>query len=249
MFLLSQAPRFITGTPDLINSDGKLSFALPVLNAGTGSAGNVQLTDITLGPSARLIPPAMPVFLGDLAIDNSTSVNARFDSAGLIVGNKYLITARGTYESDGSTYGFAVNRSIAIPAPSAFPVELLKAHVETALQPGVWAYTLFNDELPASPQYINAFSMDVVAPVTVTGTPAGWQVLTDNISYVAWYTDDLALPYPHHIAPGSSLGGFQIQSARTNSESIGFGITAWNHTTDQAGLVQLSATLSPSRVS
>jgi hypothetical protein len=249
MFLLSQAPRFITGTPELINTDGKVTFALPVLNAGTGAAGNVRLTDISLGPSARLIPPAMPVFLGELAVDNSVSVNARFDGAGLIVGNKYLITARGTYESDGSTYGFAVNRSIAIPAPSALPVELLQAHVETAVASGVWAYTLFNDELADSPQHINAFSMDVVAPVTVTGTPAGWQFLTDNVSYVAWYAEDLTLPYPHHVAPGSSLGGFQIQSARANSESIGFAITAWNHDTDQAGLVQLSATLSPSRVS
>lgn len=245
MVLLVQSPRFSTGTPDVLNSENRVSFALPLLNIGTGTAANVQVTSITLG-SATLLSPPLPVFLGDLGADNAVSANARFSGSGLTVGSRYLVTVRGTYESGGATFGFTVNRYIVIPSPIEAPVSLLKARAEVAASSGVWSYSLFNDESPDSPQFINAFSLDIVAPVTVIGTPEGWEVLTDNASFVLWFAADQKLPYPHHIAPGMSLGGFSIQSSRVNSEPTGFSITAWDHQNDQAGLVSLDAILSPS---
>lgn len=248
MLLLAQAPRFATGTPDVLNSENRVSFALPLLNIGTGTAANVQITSITLGAATRLSPP-LPVFLGDLGVDNAVSANARFNGSGLTVGGRYLITVRGTYQSGGATFGFTVNRYIVIPPPVEPPVRLLKARVEVAAAAGVWSYTLFNDEAPDSSQFINAFSLDIVAPVTVTGTPEGWDVLTDNASFVLWFATDQEAPYPQHIAPGASLGGFVIQSPRINSETTGVSITSWDHQNDQAGLVALDASLSPSRAS
>ena len=247
MFLLVQAPRFSTGTPDVLNSENRISVTLPLLNIGTGAATNVRVTSITLGSATRLSPP-LPLFLGDMGVDNTESVYGRFSINGLAVGSRHLMTVRGTYQSDGATFGFTVNRYIVIPSPVEPPVRMLKARASVAAASGVWSYTLFNDEAPGSQQFINAFSLDIVAPVNVTGTPTGWQMVTDNASFVLWFAADQQPPYPHHIVPGASLGGFAIQSSRSSSEATGFSITAWDHQNDEAGLVSLDAVLSPSRV-
>src|ERR1041385_5252366 len=114
MSLIAKAPRFLTGKPDVISSENGLSFSLPLINRGTGPATNVRVTDITLESATRLSPAAMPVFLGTLAVHNFVPVNARFDSSSLIVGGRYLIVVRGTYESGGVTYGFEGNHRIAV---------------------------------------------------------------------------------------------------------------------------------------
>ncbi len=139
----------------------------------------------------------------------------------------------------------STSESIAVLPPTQLPIALLKARVKVAVAAGIWTYTIFNDEPLSSQQFVAAFSLDVVAPVTVTGVPPGWEVETDNVSYVLWTASDLQLPYPHHIAPGGSLGGFQIQSPRKDSESTAYIVTAWNHQTDNAGLVSPGLILSP----
>jgi hypothetical protein len=247
MFLLVQSPRFSTGTPEVVNSENRVSFALPLLNTGTGTAVNVRVTGITLGSAVRLSPP-LPLTLGDLGVDNAVSANARFSASGLTVGGRYLVTGKGTYQSEaGATFGFSVNRYIVIPSPVEPSIRLLKAHVNVAPASGIWSYTLFNDEAPESSQFINAFSLDVVAPVTVIGTPSGWDFQTDNASFVLWFATEQQPPYTQHIAPGASLGGFSIQSARSSSEATGYSLTAWDHQNDQAGLVTFDAVYSPAR--
>ena len=135
-----------------------------------------------------------------------------------------------------------------LPAPTTAPVTLLQAHVDVAVGSGFWSYTVVNDELGSSSEFISGLSLDIAAPSTVTSTPPGWQVLTDGASYVMWYAADEQAPYPNHIAPGASLSGFAIKSASTSSESTGFALTAWNHQTNAASLVTFSAVLSPLRV-
>ena len=246
---VTQAPSFSTRTPNILNSANKLSLSIPVLNTGTATANNVVVTGITLGSSIPL-NPAMPVVLGDLGADNAVAVNASFSAANLTVGNRYLVTVRGTYALGNATYGFTINRFIVVSAPVVPPVALLSAHVQVSvdLVASTWSYTVFNDELVGSSQrFINAISIDMTAPFTVTGTPTGWAVDTDNFSYVLWFAVDVQLPYPHHVAPQASLGGFQIMSARGSSESKGLSITSWNHQTDQADLTALGDTSVPSR--
>lgn len=247
MFLSAQAPRFSTWTPGVLNNENELTVSLPILNIGDSAAANVRVTGITLGSATRLSPAGLPIFIGDLGEYGTDSVAARFDASGLAVGGKYLFTIQGTYESGGATYGFAVNRYIVVPTPSHPEVVWLRARVEVAVEPGIWTYTIFNDEPPDNPQFITTISLDVVAPVTVTGVPEGWEVETDNATYVLWYATDLQLPYPHHIAPGRFLGGFQIQSQRRESESTAYVVTGWNHQSDEAGLVSPDVVLSPSR--
>jgi hypothetical protein len=242
------APQFTSGTPEILNSENELTVSLPLLNIGSEAAANVELTDIILRSTTRLSPAGMPLFIGNLAPDNTAAISPRFDSRPLTVGSRYLLTVRGTYDVSGTVYGFAVNRYIVVPAASPPPVELLKARVAVVVIPGSWTYTIHNNEAPLSQQFIAAFSLDIVAPVTVIGTPEGWEVETDNSSYVLWVATDQQLPYPHHIAPGGSLGGFQIQSSsRMQSESTPYVVTAWNHQSDEAGLVSPDLVLSPSR--
>ena len=79
-------------------------------------------------------------------------------------------------------------------------------------QPGTWFYTAFNDEPPGSPLFISSFAVVLNGPILVFGAPDGWTTETDYISHVLWFNLDTALPYPHDIAPGESLGGFFIES-------------------------------------
>lgn len=242
------SPHFSTGRPLILNSDSEITVSMPITNIGPGAAANVRVTDIILGTAARVSPPGFPVFLAaSLPAHNFASVSPRFSASQLVVGGKYLITVRGTYETGSATYGFAVNRYILVPTPSPPPVASVRAHVGVSATREVWTYTIFNDEPQTSQQFIAAFSLDVVAPATVTRTPRGWVALTDNASYVLWYANDQQPPYPHHIAPGGSLGGFQIQSPRSGSESTAYIVTAWDHQANKAGLVFPDLVLSPSR--
>jgi hypothetical protein len=248
MQAIAQAPSFSTRTPGILNDGNAVAFSVPVLNMGAGTANNLRILTITLGSATR-ISPALPLFAGNLAAGNFVSVNASFSSSGVVVGSKYLITIRGTYDVGSLSYAFAVNRFVTIPAPVSPPVAFLKAHIQVAVDQtlGFWSYTLYNDEPSGSPRFIAAVSFDMDAPFTVTGTPAGWIVQTNNSSYVLWHAGDQQQPYPHHIPPGSSLGGFQIQSARSSSEAKPFSVVSWNHQTDKADLTAFGTTLVPSR--
>jgi uncharacterized repeat protein (TIGR01451 family) len=238
---------FSTMAPEVLNTSNTVSFSLPIINTGSAPATNVFITDIHLDSATRLAPAQFPVFAGKLGVYNIIFANAKFSGDGFTDGRTHLITVRGTYQVQSVTYTFEVYRVLRIPAPTIFPVDLLQAHIDVTIDSGQWSYTAVNDEPHGSSQFINAVSLDIVAAVTVTHTPAGWQVLTDSASYVLWYVVDQRAPYPNHIAPGSSRAGFAIQSARRGSESTGFALTAWNHQTDAAGLVTFGAVSSPSR--
>ena len=222
-----QGPAFSTRTPDVVNSAGKLTLSIPILNTGDAAAADVTITGLSLGAAARL-EPVLPLVVGDVAAANVIALSPTFSINGLVVGGRYVVAIRGTYRSGNVAYGVMLNRYITVPAAIAPPVSLLAAHVTVAVDAivGAWAYTLRNDESSSSPRCINAISLDMAAPFTVTGTPPGWAADTDNVSYVLWYAIDTALPYPHHIAPGSSRGGFQIynQSGQRTSEAKPYSI-------------------------
>jgi hypothetical protein len=138
--------------------------------------------------------------------------------------------------------------------PTAVP-PALAAHVKVKVEPDdenkrgirTWSYRLFNDEPSDSPQFITSFVLEVAAPVTVTGTPEGWTVVTDGESNVLWYCVEQQPPYSNDIAPGTSLAGFQIQTSEHKSKHAPFGLAAWNHNANHAGAVVLDSVRSPSR--
>jgi hypothetical protein len=240
--------KFISLEPTVINTGNELYVSIPIMNTGTDVAFNIFVNSITVGSASRLSPQILPVFMGKLGNGNNASVNARFSALGLVPGQKYLLTVRGTYEAESTTAGFAVNRYVLVPATSAFPINLLKARVQVELQPLLWNYTIYNDEPKESQQFVAALSLTVAAPVEVSGVPAGWDVETDNLTYVLWYAADQNMPYPHHIPPGQSLSGFQILSSAVQSESTPYVVTSWRHDTNQAGLVVTDYVATPRRI-
>jgi len=108
-------------------------------------------------------------------------------------------------------------------------------HVELNQVGPVFDYTVFNDEPVGNSNYISTFSLSVSAPIIITSTPDGWAYISDNATYVDWFNTDPALPYPHDIAPGTSLGGFTIESTVTTSALEPYALTYWDHSLDAGG--------------
>jgi hypothetical protein len=192
-------------------------------------------------------PSVFRIFVGDLAVGNNSNVNMIFSAANLAVGARYLLTIRGTYQIGTQNLGFSVNRFIVIPAVTTLPVALLNAEVSVAIGSDSWSYAISNDEAVGSTLYIASFSLDVVAPVSITGTPAGWIGKTDNISYVGWYANDGGQPYSHQVAPAATLSGFKIASSTALSQSTAYIVTSWDHEADTSGLVFSDYISSPSQ--
>lgn len=247
MVTTNVSPKLVSAEPTLINTGTELYVSMPLMNAGIEYAPNVFIIGFTVATAPRLSPQAFPVFVGDLAPGNNGATNARFSALGLVPGQKYLLTVRGIYGAEGAPIGFAVNRYVTIPVPAPYPLNLLKARVQALVQPSIWNYTIYNEEPVSSQQLLAGFSLTIAAPVTVTGTPPGWIVETDNSTYVGWIAADENLPYPNHVRPGGSLGGFQIQSATVRSESTPYVLTSWRQDTDESGLVALDVVVTPRR--
>ncbi|BBJ22128.1 hypothetical protein [Candidatus Nitrotoga sp. AM1P] len=241
------SPKLVSAAPTLINTGIELFVSMPLINGGTEFAPNVFITGFTVASAPRLSPVSFPVFVGNLAAGNNGATNARFGALGLIPGQKYLLTVRGFYGAEGSQIGFSVNRYVTIPVPSAYPVDLLRARVQALVQTSTWNYTIYNDEPESSQQFLAGFSLTIAAPVIVTGTPPGWIVETDNATYVGWIAADENFPYPNHVRPGDTLGGFQIQSPTGYSESTPYVLTSWRQDTDESGLVAPDVVVTPRR--
>lgn len=242
------ASKVILGEPGIEHVDGQVWLNLHIVNAGEAPLSNLHITAMTLGKARRSSPPGFPIVIDLIGASSTGHVTARFSSAGLEPGAKVLFTLGGTYTVGGNAYGLSLNRFIRLPAESPAAVPGLNARVESMLRAGHWNYTLVNDEAPDSGRAIATFSLSIAAPVAVTGIPPGWAVETDGRSFVLWYAADDAPPYPHQVAPGASLGGFQLTSTHTRSEATPAALTSWLQSSDEAGPVAADYVLTPYRL-
>jgi hypothetical protein len=239
----SASPQFSTGTPSVRHFDGAIRMSMPLINIGTGTATSVTVDQITLN-NVPAIGTFLPRMIGTLGQGNIGAVRARFASSPFAVGGRYILRVRGRYRSNGVLAGFIVNRTIAVPPQTVAPIELLRGRVDHLFGGGMWEYTIFNDEPIASPHSIVAFSLDIVAPVNVTGTPVGWQVIATDHSLL-WHVADLTGGY--ELRPGAFTGGFALTSNRLQSEGTAFSLSAWNYASGEAGPAAFGATASPAR--
>lgn len=246
---MATAPAFATFTPSVINTGAQVHISIPIGNTGTAAASSLWLTGGTLGSAQRLSPAVFRIFIGDLDVGNNANVNMVFSGVGLTAGSRYLLAIRGTYTSaSGSALGFSLNRFVVIPPPTSLPIAQVNAAASVQIAADSWSYSIVNNESAGSDLFIASFSLDVTAPVNIVASPIGWVGVTDNTSYVAWYANDPGPPYPNQIAPGSSVSGFQIESAVALSQSTAYILTAWNHSLDAAGLTFSDYISSPSQV-
>src|SRR5215472_8210337 len=115
----AQKPLFVTQTPTSGNTGNRFFIFLPVANIGSVAATSMQLTSVTLNflgqPVATLEQPAVLPFVtgsGYLGSGAVRTLDLEFDNSKLAAGNKYLLTVRGTYQSNGGTFGFVLNRPL-----------------------------------------------------------------------------------------------------------------------------------------
>jgi hypothetical protein len=121
----------------------------------------------------------------------------------------------------------------------------LVTHVAVNQSGTNFTYTVFNDESSGSPNHISVFHLNVNAPITITGTPPGWDFTTDYATFVGWFNTDIEHPYPDDIPPqGSTI--FTISSNVTTTELVRYTVGSWNHATDFGGPSYRSLILSPS---
>jgi len=230
---MATSPQFITSIPAALNLGAQLWVWLPISNVGAAEATDVTVTGITLGSTPLISPTSFPVVEGGLGAPGSLSVAATFDGSALTVGQKELLSVRGTYLANGVVSGFALNQIVTVPQPPSPAITLLQADVSVVASGNTWSYTLKNNEPSSSTQYVSCLSMDLSAPASVSATPSGWSVQTDNATYVQWFTTNAA----NQIAPGSSLSGFQLTSTASSSVATKAVINSWNQSSNAAGNV------------
>ncbi|NHZ83471.1 hypothetical protein F2P44_30015 [Massilia sp. CCM 8695] len=247
MVKLAAATKVVLGEPGIEHVDGQVFLNLHIMNVGEAPLGNLHIGAMTLGGAQRSSPPGFPIVIDLIGASSTGHVSARFSSEALAVGGKYLFTLSGTYTVGAVAHGLSLNRFIRLPAATAATLPGLKARVASSSRGHYWNYTLFNDESAASRKSLATFSLSIGAPVAVTGIPAGWAVETDGQTFVLWYAADDAPPYPHQLAPGHSLPGFQLMSTRTRSEASPAALTSWNHASDEAGPVVTDYVMTPYR--
>jgi hypothetical protein len=108
--------KFVTSTPGFGTTTGSVTVATPILNLGTVTATNVQVTSATLKGVAST--SSFPVGLGTIAPGQNALFQGDFSSSGLASNVKYLETIRGTYQVGGATAGFSLNLYVTVPPTS-----------------------------------------------------------------------------------------------------------------------------------
>jgi hypothetical protein len=242
---LMAAPEIHSGFPSVQRIGSLLLVTLPIFNLGDDTATSFTLTGVSVGSLVRT-EPALPHVLGNLAPYNHMYVAAAFAAPTIVTGGTGTFQANGTYTASDGTHTFAFSWPITYPAPIAQQKPLLAARISVAVSPGTrtWSYSVVNQEPAGSPRNVNSFSIDMVGPFTVTGTPSGWTVTTDNLTYVFWSTTRAS----SDVGPSRSKDGFRIQSqSSTTSEGRGYVMTSVNATSGQKELLAFGSVLVPAR--
>ncbi len=110
-------PFLTTERPGLATEDEALLIALPLVNKGDVSAGDVRVSVITLESQRIMRPEASPLSVGDLPARGTTVLQLAFESQGLEVDQQYLLRLEGTASVAGVARRFRLEREVSLPPP------------------------------------------------------------------------------------------------------------------------------------
>ena len=243
----SGAGRLFLEEPAIEHTENLLRITILISNGGSIDLESFECSDVRLGREQLISPASFPVFVGDMPNGAIGSIVCTYSNESVRVGQQLPLIVRGSYALNGGRFGATLTRFVTIPGKTSPSFQQVTARVESNMNNLVWDYTVMNEEPLGSTQHIASISLEVAAPVTITGTPQGWRSETDGESFVYWVAEDAMLPYENHISPGNSLSGFQLTSPRVSSESSPIALGAWDHSTDEAGLVATEYVLTPHR--
>jgi len=106
-----------------------------------------------------------------------------------------------------------------------------------------YTFSITNQELVGSPNFLSGFTLTPTVPYAVLGTPNGWSV-SDFDGVIFWFNQEL-WPYPHDVAPGLSLSSFVIHTTIPLSGLISYEISSWDHVADTFGPTTSSVVVVP----
>jgi hypothetical protein len=202
--VLAQSPMFATQTPAVANEGTTVSILLPVVNVGTGTATAVQATSITLGQLEPTTPSSLPLLLGDMAPGDIGPLNLAFVDTSLVIGNVYLLTVRGTYVVNGTTFGFTVNRFIKFGVPTIFQ-----------LPPNPLNVTPTPDNSHAVTQFVSAANGG-----TISATGADGTVFTATFPSNALLGDEIITMTPVVSVAGAPISGGVVAGVQLTPDGL-----------------------------
>jgi hypothetical protein len=110
---------FVTQTPTFGNTGNTFFVFLPVMNAGTADADSIELISVSLTHVGTVVgnllqPTSLPFKPGSgfLGAGGTRTLDLEFSNSQLVSGSTYMLKVNGTYQVNGKTAGFAVNRPL-----------------------------------------------------------------------------------------------------------------------------------------
>jgi hypothetical protein len=185
---------------------------LPLVNTGSGTAGGVSITSVSLGDAA-LSDPVLPQSLRSLAANDFVVLDLKFEAAKLVVGTTYTLTVRGTYRSGSQALGFAVNQPLIIATPDeSLRTELEHWVARDAVRQKFASLPHLNQD--ADNQALLNFIRsrpEFVSSGIHAGSSSIWAIFADGERYII--ANNLALPA--HSAAHGEQGSSSSTTVRT----------------------------------
>lgn len=117
--LHAQSAVLVTGTPTFGNTGNTFFAFLPITNAGSADASSMELTSVSLTHVGTVVSDLeLPVSLpfqpgtGFLGAGGTRTLNLEFSNSKLSNGSTYILKVNGTYQVNGKTLGFSLNRPL-----------------------------------------------------------------------------------------------------------------------------------------
>jgi hypothetical protein len=221
--------------PQAFIMDDELSVGAFLTNTGP-DAFAVELTTIALEGAKRISPPVMPLVLR--GNNGNMPARGRFQSVGgtfeIVAPGKRVFTIKGdALDADGKAHQFSLVVDVVVPDPNA-PASIrdpgeqkkeqifLKARASVQWRPGVWEYTIRNNESESNVVLFDLQEFSVPISAIMVRKPQGWEVLTFE-SEIVFVTNGKGIP------PGQSLGGFELSvPSAPNSVNVVYLLSGMN---------------------
>ncbi len=114
----------------------RFMISLPIVNEGTASAKNVNITGVSLGSAAVISPASFPVSLGTIAANVTVIFQVDFNNTSLVNGTPYTYTVNGTYQLNGKTTNFTFTPTVSTLPASPGSATAHKVTVEANIPAG-----------------------------------------------------------------------------------------------------------------
>jgi hypothetical protein len=124
------SPRVLTAGPAGVSlrSPNALLSAVSIVNSGRATKKNVHVSSLEISGGNLTLPAALPVNLGTIRAGGTARLDADFSGGPFNPGEKYRLTAKGTYSRRKRTFCFKLNFSLVVPpaAPGSATVSTVK---------------------------------------------------------------------------------------------------------------------------